>query len=279
MKIQRLPIFGARMISLALLSSMLCLAESTPAIVIAKFVGTWKENEAKRKLGSGLALRFRHTANEQLEELRGPEARPVAQPVNFDGKPYKLDNSKNTIVWKQQDATHFERTISENGNLITTRRIQISADGKTLTEVTERKIPGGKDLVATVVFKRSSGDQQGLVGIWKPESVHTSEPSQVTHEAVGSNGLRITSRGGFTQTLTFDGKPTPVTGPAVIPGTMIAAKIVNDRTIETASSREGVVTGKATLVISADGKTMTSTFTSLGPNAGSEPGVVVYEKQ
>ncbi len=274
MKIQRLPIFGARMISLALLSSMLCLAESTPAIVIAKFVGTWKENEAKRKLGSGLALRFRRTANEQLEELRGPEARPVAQPVNFDGKPYKLDNSKNTIVWKQQDATHFERTISDDGNLISTRRIQISADGKTLTEVTERKIPGGKDLVATVVFKRSSGDQQGLVGIWKPESVHTSEPMQVKHEALGTNGLRITGAGRVSQTLTFDGKPTPVTGPTVIPGAMIAARIVNDRTIETTSSREGVVTGKGTLVISPDG-----TFTSLSPNAGSEPGVTVWEKQ
>jgi hypothetical protein len=278
MKTQRLPIFGARMISLALLSSMLCLAESTPAIVIAKFVGTWKENEAKRKIGSGLTLRFRRVANGQLEELRGPDARPLVQPVNFDGKPYNVDNSKNTLTWKQHDASHFERTISGNGNLIATRRIQISTDGKTLTEVTERKMPDGKDLVATVVYKRSSGDQQGLVGIWKLESVHTSEPGEVKYEAVGTNGLRATGRG-VTQIMTLDGKPTPVTGPAVISGAMIAAKIVDDRTIETTSSREGVVTGKATLVISTDGKTLTSTFTSLGPNAGSEPGVVVYEKQ
>jgi hypothetical protein len=214
-----------------------------------------------------------------LEELRGPEARPLVQPVNFDGKPYQVDNSKNSLTWKQQDASHFERTISGNGKLIATRRIQISTDGKTLTEVTERKIPDGKDLVATVVFKRSSGDPQGLVGIWKPESVHTSEPGEVKYEAIGTNGLRATGRGGFTQIMTLDGKPTPVTGPAVISGTMIAAKIVNDRTIETTGSREGVVTGKGTLVISTDGKTMTSTFTSLGPNAGSAPGVVVYEKQ
>jgi len=279
MKIERLPIFGARVISLALLSSILCLAQSTPAVVIGKFVGTWNENEAKRKIGSGLTLRFRRAANGQLEELRGPDARPLVQPVNFDGKKYNVDNSKSTLTWKQHDASHFERTISENGNLITTRRIQISADGKTLTEVTERKTSDGKDLVATVVFKRSSGDQQGLVGIWKPESVHTSEPSQVKYEAIETSGLRVTGRGGFTQILTFDGKPIPVTGPAVISGTTIAAKIVNDRTIETISSREGVVTGKGTSVISPDGKMLTSTFTSLGPNAGSEPGVVVYEKQ
>ena len=58
--------------------------------------------------------------------------------VRYDGEPYSVDSSKNTIVWKQIDKNHFERTIFEDGKLLTTRRIQISDDGKTLTEDTER---------------------------------------------------------------------------------------------------------------------------------------------
>ena len=134
-------------------------------------------------------------------------------------------------------------------------------------------------MVTTVVYKRTSGDQQGLVGNWKPESIHSSEPLQTKYEAIGTTGLRVTGSGGLTQILTLDGKPNPVTGPAVIPGMMITARIVNDRTIETTSSREGVDASKGTLVISTDGKTMTSTAMSLGPNAGNEPGVLVFEKQ
>jgi hypothetical protein len=44
-------------------------------------------------------------------------------------------------------------------------------------------------------------------------------------------------------------------------------------------SREGVVTGKTTMALSKDGKTLTATTMSLGPNAGSEPSVSVFEKQ
>src|ERR1700676_4276826 len=108
MKIDRLSVFSARMITLVLLSSKLCLAQAAPAVLVKKFVGTWQENESKRKIGSGFTLRFQRAANGRLEELRGPDARPLVQPIHFDGKPYKVDNSKNTLTWKQQDASHFE---------------------------------------------------------------------------------------------------------------------------------------------------------------------------
>jgi hypothetical protein len=278
----RLPI-SARVITLALVSFMLCAAQPAPETVIGKFVGTWKENEAKRKIGSGFTLRFRRAASGQLEELRGPDARPLVEPVNFDGKPYAIDNSKNTLAWKQIDANHFERTIFGSGKLIATRRIQISQDGKSLTEVTERKRSEGKDSTITTVYKRSSGDPQGLVGIWKPESIRNSEAPQLKYELVGSGGLRFTASGGapgdLTVTLTFDGKPTPAAGPTVISGEMASAKVLNAKTIEETISREGVVTGKFTSVLSSDGQTLTRTRTNLGPNAGAEPSVEVFEKQ
>src|SRR2546430_1634616 len=115
---ERLSIFGARVITLALATSFVCFAQapaSKGVPSLGKFTGTWKENESKRKISPSDTLKFRRDAQGNLEELRGPDARPVVQPVHFDGKPYSLDDSKNTIVWKQIEKNHFERTLSENG--------------------------------------------------------------------------------------------------------------------------------------------------------------------
>jgi hypothetical protein len=98
-----------------------------------KFIGTWRENEAKRQMGSGVPLRFQRSASGATEELRGPEGKPLVQPVRFGNKAYAVDNSRNTIEWRQADANHFERRIYQDGNLLTIRRIAISVDGKTLT--------------------------------------------------------------------------------------------------------------------------------------------------
>ena len=250
------------------LTASLCAGQT----VNGKFAGSWKENEAKRQLGSVVPLRFQRTAAGQIEELRGPEGKPLVQPVNFGAKAYAVDNSKNTIEWKQTDANHFERKIYENGNLLTTRRIAISTDGKTLTEATERD-PSD---VTNVVFKRTSGDTQGLVGIWKAESIHTTRPAGQKIEVLGSTGLRITSDRGVVETLTFDGKPNASSGPAVISGTMSAARVINPSKIEITGSRDGVVSGTVTMELSGDGKALTETARLA---SGGQPSITVYDKQ
>jgi len=275
---KRFVSFVTPLLSVLLLSPLFCAAEDYSK-AIHNFTGSWKENEAKRKIGSFPSLRFRRAANGGIEELRGPDNRPLVQPVDFGTKPYGVDNSKNTIAWKQIDGNHYERQIFENGKLLSTRQITISPDRKQLTEVTNRKMPDGKETTTTAVFRRTSGDPQGLVGTWKPESIRNSEPAQQKIEAVGMNGLGVTGQNGFTSIWTFDGKPNATTGPGIISGMTNAAKVVNNYTIEVMVAREGTLTGKTTFVISNDGKTLTATTTNLGPNAGGEPAVVVYEKQ
>jgi hypothetical protein len=264
---------------IAIALSALCFAQSDHSALIKKFVGTWNENEAKRKGGPPVSLRFQKAAGGTLEELRGPELRPLVQPVKFGTSPYGIDNSKNTIAWKQIDANHFQRQLFESGKLLTTRDLSISKDGRTLTEVTQQNAPDGKTSTATMIFGRSSGDGQGLVGVWKLESMRTSDPNQLTIEPVGTDGVRIKNRLGVARTLTFDGKDNPVTGPAVISGTTGSAKILNENSIEETSKREGVLVGKTMLVLSSDGKTLTSTARGEGPTAGREPFVTVYEKR
>jgi hypothetical protein len=274
-------VLGTGAVTLALIASFTTQAQSQSSEppVIAKLVGRWKEDQSKRKLGGSFAnLRFRQTAN-GLEELRGPDVKPLVQPVKFDGKPYEVDDSKNTIVWKQMDANHFERQIFQDGKLISTRRIQISADGKALTQVTEQMLTNGKQGVQTVVFQRSSGGPQGLAGIWKPQSAKTNIALTFRFERAGSNSLKFTSDTGQTYTLPFDNTPVTVQGPAVITGSMRAAGILDDHTIELTSSRQGAVSGKSVFSISSDGKVLTETATAIGPEGNREPSVRIFEKQ
>jgi hypothetical protein len=271
--------FSVRLIALTLISCLISLAQSTPPVV-GKLVGVWIENEAKLKIGGSFAsLRFRQTSDAGMEELRGPELKPLVQPVKFGEKAYGIDGSKNTIEWKQIDASHFERKIFNEGKLQNIRRIQISSDGKTLTQVTESTLPSGKKEFAKVIYQRTSGGPQGLVGVWKPQSVKTSPPAEMRFEAAGTSGLKVTFETGVNYTFNLDNTPVVVNGTTVIAGTMIAVRSVDDHTLESTSTREGTVTGKTTLSISSDGKTLTTTSTAIGPDGNREPNVSVYEKK
>jgi hypothetical protein len=259
------------------LASVFCLFNAIPlsAEVADRFAGTWREIESKRQLGSMPALRFRTTPSGGLEELRGPEARPMVQPVSFDGKPRELD-SGNTIVWKQINPHRFERELRRGGKLMSTRQLEISSDGKTVTEKMDRQTADGKTNVTTSVFRRTSKEPSGLVGTWKLESLRNTIPAQVKYEPLGKNAMRVSNDLGTTYTMTFDSKPVLVSGPAIIP-MMVSAKAVDEHTIETTHSREGTVTGKTIIKVSPDGKTLTMSTTNVGPNSGATS-VRVFEK-
>jgi hypothetical protein len=275
----------AGVIALALMPT-LCPAQTSSAVspIIGRFAGNWKEDESKRKLALAGGLRFRLTPTGGLEELRGPEAQPIVQPVNFDGKPYPVDGG-NLIAWKQIDPNKFQRQIFDGrtssggqGKLLTTRTIQISADGKTLTEVTERGLTNGKTLVTTVTSLRTSGEAQGLAGTWKPQSFRDNMPDEMRYEPAGANGLKYSDPQGATFTVMLDGKPVPFTGPTTFSNTVVAAKQIDDRTIELTQSRGGVVLTTRKQTISADGKTMTITLLPAGANAAG-PSTEVFVKQ
>jgi hypothetical protein len=97
----------------------------------------------------------------------------------------------------------------------------------------------GKEMTATVVLSRSSGELQGLVGTWwKAMSIRSSEPTQQKIDAMASSGLRATGRNGFISTWTFDGKPNLTSGLGDICGMTDSAKVVNERTIEVTLARK-----------------------------------------
>ena len=249
----------------------------TPAQVASRFAGNWVEDQSQRKTGALRSLTFRNGAN-GLEELRGSSTRPLVESVRFDTAPYAFGEPNATMVWKQLGGGRFERTMTDSGKIIGIRRITISPDGKTLTEISERNLADGKKSTDTIVYARSSGSGQNLEGVWKPQTLRSDTPLKMSMQAAGSI-LKVSTGAGLTYALTFDGKPATVTGPAVISGTTRAGKIVSDRVVEIALARLGTPEGTVTWTLSADGKTLTSNFKELGPDASKEPSVSVYQKQ
>jgi hypothetical protein len=92
------------------------------------------------------------------------------------------------------------RTTSDREGLITTRRLRISADGKTLTEETERIRAEGAPVTRTSTFQRTSGDPTGLVGRWEVQSIKHSRPEEMRYERVGA-ALKGTSSLTWTTSL------------------------------------------------------------------------------
>lgn len=274
---------ATRLVKLILVASvpaLLCIAQSSsvPVSATSRFIGTWKENEAKRKLPFAPQLRFEAGAAGGLEEIRGATA-PVREPVHFDGKPYDI-GSGNMIVWKQAGRNQFGRQLFSGGQVTRTRTIRISGDGKTLTEKIDRKDSDGQAVSVTSVYSRSSGTGAGLAGTWGLQSRHSNNPAVVTLRAAGPNSLAYVNSQGVSYTATLDNKPVPVTGPGVAVGSMIALiRQLDDYTITSTLSRDGVVTAHGTITVSPDGKVMTTSVTNVGPNAATEPSAKVWERQ
>jgi hypothetical protein len=245
--------------------------------VAGRFAGNWVEDLSQRKTGAVRPLTFRKGAN-GLEELRGSYTRPLVESVRFGTAPYTFGEPNATMEWKQLGGGRFERTMTEKGKTAETREITVSPDGKTLTEVSERNLANGKRSTTTIVYARASGSGQNLEGVWKPQTLRSDTPFKMSIQAVGST-LNVSTETGMTYALTFDGKPAAVTGPALISGTTITGKIVSDRVIEIAGARLGTPSDTTTWTLSADGKTLTTSFMPLGPNASKEPSGSVYLKQ
>jgi hypothetical protein len=248
-----------------------------PAQVASRFAGNWVEDQSQRKTGAERSLTFRNGAN-GLEELRGSYSRPLVESVRFGTAPYAFGEPNTTMEWKQLGDGRFERTMTENGKTVEIREITVAPDGKTLTEIAERNLPEGKRSTTTIVYARTSGSGQNLEGVWKPQTVRSETPYKMSIQTVGSS-LKVSTETGITYALTFDGKPAAATGPVLISGTTSTGKIVSDGVIEIASARLGTPAGTATWTLSADGKTLTTSFMSLGPDASKEPSVSVYLKQ
>jgi len=260
---------------------------SSPALAqgngqaLETFVGSWKEDASKRAGAVSLRFPLRFQTNKAgvLEELRGPEASPTAQPVQFDSKPHVLP-SGNTSTWKQIDAHTFEQVRSDaKGVVVSTRRLVISTDGNSLTEVTEARA-NDRTTTTKAVYGRAAGAGSGLIGRWEPTSLELNADLSLKIEVAGPNTVRFSGTGAPTYELVLDGEPRQSHGTATpaMQATTTSGRLLAD-SIEERVFRNNIEWSRSVYAVSADGKTMTVTVTNLGAGPTPQPSVFVFVRQ
>lgn len=138
-----------------------------------------------------------------------------------------------------------------------------------------------------VVLTAQSSDP--LIGTWKlnvAKSKGTPLKSGTSKIEAAGEGVKFTvelvradgtaSNWGFT--ANFDGKDNPVTGNSPY-GNVVALTRVDANTIRITSKQGGKVTTTATIVVSPDGKTRTTTIKGTDANGQPVDTVSFYEKQ
>jgi hypothetical protein len=128
------------------------------------FVGTWKLNVAKSKsdgpMNQSATVTIREIDNGHRVSLDGISAdgKPAKTgfSAKFDGKDHPVTGSTltDTITVRRASSHVLESTGKKAGKVVSTSRVTVSQDGKTLMMETKRIMPDGKTLHSTTVYER-----------------------------------------------------------------------------------------------------------------------------
>jgi len=236
----------------------------------APYAGKWKMNVAKSDFGDTTVT---------YEQLSGGEMK-----ATLDGQSYtfKTDGRDTmtpwgvTFAWKAVDASTWETTEKANGKVTSTATLKLSPNGKTLTVDSKRVKADGGTSIDSMSFQRVSGGP-GLPGKWKTKNLKTSSPQTMNLTQTGADDLAVAfgNEGGVCDAR-FDGKDHPATGPVWPAGWTCSVARNGVRGFDLTWKRDGKELYKSTLVVSADGKTLTETGSAAGVN---EKVKVVYDRQ
>jgi hypothetical protein len=153
--------------------------------------------------------------------------------------------------------------------------------------VTTKRLLSAAILLGVVCGTALAQSSDPLVGTWKlnAEKSKGSKGGTTKIDAVGS-GVKFdvevvaadgtASHWGFT--ANYDGKDNPVTGSSPY-GNVVALTRVDARTIQITSKQDGKATVTSTIVLSADGKTRTTTTKGTDAKGQAVDTVSFYEKQ
>jgi hypothetical protein len=116
----------------------------------------------------------------------------------------------------------------------------------------------------------------GFAGTWEITTVKPNSPPEFDIKPYESGGLTfVVPAYSDTQSMKFDGKDYPETGPDVPPGSVSSGRRVNDHTLEVIDKVKGEVTDTTQFTVSANGKTLTMTVHNKGQ---SKPVTYVYDR-
>ncbi len=231
------------------------------------FNGTWKLNLAKSQLtGQTLNITKAATAGQMHFDMQG-----FAYDFDLTGKEFPTPDG-GTTSWKQVNPTTWDAAMKANGKVVATYHVVVNGD--TMTATMKVTSPTGAPVEQTTTAKRAPGST-GLIGAWKTTEAKGSATTMVI-AMDASNGIKVTyPEFQASCTAKLDGKDYPMTGAGAASKQTLMFEKVNATTIKVTTKIDGKPFYVDTLVISADGKTMTDNGKPVNAN---EPIKAVYEK-
>lgn len=236
---------------------------------LAPFVGKWKLDPAHSRLTDQMKV-----------EAAGPNKYNLifsgdnVETVVADGtdQPGLFDSTISIIV---QDANNWKVVRKSKGRVTITGLWQLSPDGKTLTDNFTGYHANGTTTNLHYIYQRIAGTS-GFTGTWESTTEDVSTPSVLEIRAFKDNGLSFTNSAQTTQSLLFDGKDYPGSGPDVPVGYVSSGHRIHDRTVDRVDKINGKTLYTQEIEVSANGKTLTMTVHIPGRD---QPDIMVYDRE
>lgn len=179
--------------------------------------------------------------------------------VVCDGKPNAPVNGMTTTCTKA--GTGYALVNTRDGKQVSTVKVEISADGNTMTRTAEIFPPDGSPYTRTFVSKRISGGN-GAPVVWKETSFNESQDTGVLTILVNGDTVDFKETDVDKPiTCKLDGTPTTLSGTLTM-----SAKLDGPHTLKVTYSNNGEVQRENTFVLSPDGKTVKETDVTPAPS-------------
>ena len=244
---------------------------------IAPFLGKWKLDPSHSRL-----------TDQMIVQAAGPNKYNLifsgdnVEPVVADGsdQPALFGTTLAIVV---QDANNWKVVRKTNGHISVIGLWQLSSDGKTLTDNFTAYHDNGTTTNLHYIYQRIGSSAaapdpaSGFVGTWESTTEDVNSAYELEINPFENGGLSFTIVAAqVTQSLQFDGKDYPGSGPNVPAGYASSGQRINDRTVERTDKINGKTLYSQQIEVSPDGKTLTMTVHIPGRD---QPDLMVFNRE
>jgi hypothetical protein len=258
---------------LALLTATLYAA---PGDSVAPFLGKWKLDPAHSRLTDQMKVESAGPNKYNLifsgDNVETVVADGTDQPGLFG----------TTVAIVVHDANNWKVVRKTNGKTTIVGLWQLSADGKTLTDNFTGYHDNGTTTNLHYIYQRIAdpavaGGTSGFTGTWESTTEDVNSSYEMEIRPFQDGGLSFTNIGAqVTQSLQFDGKDYPGSGPNVPAGYASSGHRINDRAVERIDKVNGKTLYTQQIEVSPDGKILTITVHIPGRD---KPDIMVFNRE
>jgi len=193
-----------------------------------------------------------------------------------DGKPYPMFDKDHTITATMPDSHTLKSVNMVKGKVTSTSIDTLSADGKTISDVTTGTREDGSSYTSTETDTRT-GPGEGFFGTWTSTKVDSSSdtPETITTTSTTISFSRAAGKSSLTAKL--DGTPATPVSPEMTAGVTVSYKKVSATRLDFSVMLKGKLITKGYDELAADGKSYTEVSWLVGSE--SEKTTSVYDKQ